>query len=48
MSNVWAFDNTENKHTLYCGEDCMKKFCTFVRHATNLINFEKEKIIDMI
>ena len=28
MSTLWVFDNIENKHTLYCGEDCMKKFCT--------------------
>ena len=27
MSAIWAFDNIENKHTLYWGEDCMKKFC---------------------
>ena len=27
MSTIWAFDNIENKHNLYCGEDCMEKFC---------------------
>ena len=26
MSPIWAFDHIENKHTLYCGKDCMKKF----------------------
>ena len=44
MSTIWAFDNIENKHTLYRREDCMKKFCTSLRdHATNVINFEKKK-----
>ena len=44
MSTTWAFDTIENKHSLYRREDCMKKFCTSLReHATNLINFEKEK-----
>ena len=31
MSTIWAFDNIENKHTLYCGEDCMKKLCSYLR-----------------
>ena len=40
MSTIWGFYNIENKHTLYSGEDCMKKFCTSLReHATNVINF---------
>ena len=25
-STIWAFDNTENKHTFYHGRDCMNKF----------------------
>ena len=42
MSTIWAFDHIENKHTLYHGEYCIKKFCTSLRgHATNAINFEK-------
>ena len=41
MSTIWAFDNIENKHTLYCREDCMKKSCTSLRqHAKKIINFE--------
>ena len=48
MSTVWAFDNVENKHTLYCGEDWMKKFCTSLReHATNVINFEKKIMLSL-
>ena len=43
MSTIWAFHNTENKHTLNHEEDCMKRFCTCLReHATNVVNFEKK------
>ena len=46
MSNIWGFDHIENKHTLYCGKDCMKKFCTSLReHTKNLTDFEKKKIV---
>ena len=27
MSTIWEFDHIESKYTLYCGKDCMKKFC---------------------
>ena len=27
MSTIWGFDHMENKHSLYHGKDCMKKFC---------------------
>ena len=27
MSAIWGFDHLENKHPLYSGKDCMKKFC---------------------
>ena len=27
-ATIWAFDSIENKHSLYRGEDCMKKFCS--------------------
>ena len=44
VSTKWAFDNIENKHTLYCWEDWMKKFCrSFRENATNATNFEKNK-----
>ena len=40
--------NIENKHSLYRGEDCLKKFFSFLRkHATNVINFEKEKMLPL-
>ena len=48
MSSIWAFGNIENKHTSYCGEDYMKKFCTSLReYATNVINFEKTKMLPL-
>ena len=28
MSAIWTFDNIENNHALYRGEDCMKHFLT--------------------
>ena len=31
MSAIWIFYHIENKHTLYRGIDCMKKFCTSLR-----------------
>ena len=41
MLSIWAFDNIENKRTLYRGKDCMKKLCTTLRElATTVINFE--------
>ena len=45
IPTVWVLDHIENKHTLYHGEDCMKKFCTFSRErAKDIIDFEKKKI----
>ena len=29
MSTIWVFDKIKNKHSLFLGEDCMKRFCTF-------------------
>ena len=46
MSTIWGFDHIENKHTLYRGKDCMKKFWDSLReHAKNIINFEKKKML---
>ena len=40
----WAFEHIENKHTLYRGRDCMKKFYSSLReHAKKIIDFEKKK-----
>ena len=44
ISSMWPFNNIENKHTINCGESCMKKSCRSLReHATNTLNFEKKK-----
>ena len=44
VSKIWVFDHIEDKHTLYCGKYCMKKFCTSLReHTKNIIDFEKKK-----
>ena len=48
MSAICVFDNIEKNHTLYHGEDYMKKFCTPLReHATYVINFEKKEILPL-
>ena len=26
VSTIWGFDHIEDKQTLYCGKDCIKKF----------------------
>ena len=46
MSTIWSFDKVGNKHSLYRGKDCMRKFCNSLReHATYVINFEKKKML---
>ena len=46
MSAIWGFDQIEDKHILYCGKDCMKKFCTSLReHTKNIIDFKKRKML---
>ena len=48
MSTIWEFDHTENKHTLYRGEDFMKRFCASLReHPKNIIDFEKKKMLPL-
>ena len=43
MSTIWAFNHIRNKHTLYCGEYCIKTFCESLReHAKNETDFEKK------
>ena len=46
--NYMAFDNIYKKHTLYRGEDCMKKICESLReHAKKTTDFEKKKILPL-
>ena len=38
----------ENKHSLYCGDYCMKELCESSREqAKNVIDFEKKKILPL-
>ena len=38
----------ENRHKVYRGEDCMKKFCESLReHEMKIINFEKKKRVQL-
>ena len=47
MSTIWVFHIIEEKHTLCCGEDCMK-FCESLReNAKNIIDFEKKKVLPL-
>ena len=46
MSTIWAFGHIENKHNLYFGKECIKKFYTSLReHAKNIFDFEKKNVI---
>ena len=48
LSVSYDYDIIEYKHTLYRWEDCVKKFYTSLRkHATNVINFEKKKLLPL-
>ena len=48
MSTIWGFDLIENKHSLYRGKDCIKKYCASLEeHAKNITDFEKKKILPL-
>ena len=43
MSTISSFRSIENKHDVYKGKNCMKKFCEFLRErAMKIINFKKK------
>ena len=45
MSTISSFRSIENKHDIYRGKNCMKKFCESLReHAMKMINFKKKKM----
>ena len=44
MSTIWAFDNIEKKHILYHEHTL---YHTLREHATNVINFEKKKMLPL-
>ena len=40
MSTICTFDDIENKHDIYRGKGCMKKFCEYLKqHAMEVINY---------
>ena len=44
MSIISSFRSIENKHDVYRGKNCMKKFCEFLReHTVKIINFKMKK-----
>ena len=44
MSTISSFRTIENKHGVYRGKNCMKKFRGFLReHAMKIINFKNKK-----
>ena len=48
MSAIWGFNHIEDKHNLYRGKDCMKKFCeSFREHAKSITDFEKKKTLSL-
>ena len=45
MSAISSFRSIENRHDVYRGKDCMKKFCEYLReHTIKIINFKKWKM----
>ena len=47
MSTISSFKSIENKHDVYRGKDCMKKFCESLREqAMNIINYKKNEFIN--
>ena len=42
------FDHIKDKHSLYCGKYCMKKFCECLREYTkSIIDFETKKMLPL-
>ena len=49
MATVSSFKSLENKHDVYRGKDCMKKFCKSLReHVMEIINFKKKKNLKLL
>ena len=45
MPTISSFKTTENKHDVYRGKYCVKKFCESLRlHEMEIINFKKKKM----
>ena len=49
MFTISSYKSIENKHDVYRGEDCMKKFSEFLReHAMKIINFKQKKKMKLL
>ena len=47
MSTISSFRSIENKHDVYRGKDCLKKFCeSLMKHAIKTTNLKKNEIIN--
>ena len=45
MSTILSLRDIKNKHNVYRGGDCIKKFCECLKkHARRIINFKKKKM----
>ena len=45
---LYGFLIIQKTSILYCGEDCMKRFCEPLReHEKNIIDFENKKILPL-
>ena len=45
MSTISSFRCIKNKHDVYRGKECIKKFCAFLRgHLMKIINFKNKKL----
>ena len=46
MSKISSLRSIENKHDVYRGKACMKKFCEFLREQAMItINFKRMKLL---
>ena len=43
MFTIPSFRSIDNKHDLYIGKDCMKKFCEFLRRHEMKIILKRKK-----
>ena len=45
MSTISSFRSIDNKHDVYRGNNCMKKFCgSFREHTMKIIDFKKKRM----
>ena len=44
LFTISSFNSTKNKHDVYQGKDCMKRFCeSYRKHTIKKINIKKKK-----